>query len=869
MFIPPFLQRWILLNALRVATIVSCALCFASGVVVLRSNFSHYSSSSTANAEVDASGYVAGTDIPASSVLGVFWSTLHHVFLLAIMVVVVISELSLPIPSLNRCLFKNTLPFLGPNWGTGVEGALLVLLAADTLSRAASTPLTKAANWTLAVAGTLNIASGVIWRAKAKLLRSPSAWKLEVAKKMEQLAEAKRSAEKVGDADGGLPLPAVCSDKKVAFAKSVPTSKLGSLLGRLKSRSDDASAGGASQQQSKEPAAPLAQPLLPTTTTAPKPLDRSDSAAAPCPSEPHFVPPLPSQLMAEKQAAKPSIPAMPQPAKLGPGPDPGPGLGAFSTQDRGAAGRASPIPAAVPFRIGSPAPPALPAAFLHTSARSASTAGSSVRGASAVQTSPAAQPRARLLSLDSLRGASWTSGSESLESSYASDEEPDEPEEELLSPPAWNDVDRQQLQHKLQYPWARSDEDPHDEFTLVHPSASSSCSSLPRKLAGADSTRKTTRATPEIDSDTDTDVSYTRKPKAVRFRTPSTVSSNSTFGHAGSTPGRKENAQVGARANVGRDGMPGDSTPLSGVRAGVFRNERLDSSYPVSFDIDASTDVPGAKAANEELYLTVPGSHKPHLEAAGDGEPQRSPSVVECYERAMEAARSRARAQKSTKSIYLGSHRWLQEYSRASSTSSASTGGEGEDSVEMLKFQRMVSSSGNGNGSGSGGGGKRCSDPVPVLPRLAPGRGQRRDDLVESPSSRPLGLTGALEHQPSRTKTRPRDARSSKRVSKIGAHRGYESDWECPPPPPPLMLPVLRSSSRHKAAPLDAAAAVPVSGGNAGADDEHDQSVLLRLQPDLALSSQNSGSNPNPKLKLKPKPKPKAQPPKDRTYDFV
>nr|CDI51785.1 conserved hypothetical protein [Melanopsichium pennsylvanicum 4] len=110
-----------------------------------------------------------------------------------------LSELSLPIPLLNR-VFKNTLPFLGPNWGTGFLGVLLVVVAGDGLSRGnIGGRLEEVGNWILASLGVVNVIIGILWRAKVKLVRSPMGWKKDVAERMGKLADAKARAEKVVD----------------------------------------------------------------------------------------------------------------------------------------------------------------------------------------------------------------------------------------------------------------------------------------------------------------------------------------------------------------------------------------------------------------------------------------------------------------------------------------------------------------------------------------------------------------------------------------------------------------------------------------------------------------------------------------------
>ncbi|TKY85269.1 hypothetical protein EX895_006349 [Sporisorium graminicola] len=288
MILPPFLQRWFLLNIIRLLTIVSCTLVIASAILTLRTNFQHYPppllafSSSTSSSP--PAPYYSTTDIP-TTFLGVFWSTLNHVSLTLVLLTVLLSELSLPIPLLHR-LFKNTLPFLGPNWGTGFLGVLLVLVAADALSRGDTGEFAEVSNWVLAITGVLNVAVGVVWRAKAKVVRSPMGWKRDVAEKLEKLAEAKANAERVVDA---LPLPTGLSATKAKDGGKRQVGKLIDLLGM---------AGKAVSKKLEERQA--------NKTEQGKVVDKAQLEQPPMSI---FVPPLPSAIVSSR--AKPLPPASP------------------------------------------------------------------------------------------------------------------------------------------------------------------------------------------------------------------------------------------------------------------------------------------------------------------------------------------------------------------------------------------------------------------------------------------------------------------------------------------------------------------------------------------------------------------------------
>lgn len=334
MLVPIFLQRWILLNAVRVCTIVACALVIASTIRTLRLNFSRYPST-------PASGYYLGTDIP-TSFLGVFWSTLHHVCLCVVLGTVVLAELSLPVPALHR-LFKNTLPFLGPNWGTAFLGVLMMLLSADLLSRPGQGNFAAASAWVLAALGLVNVATGCVWRAKAKLLRSPMAWKADVAERMDKLAEAKAKAEKVFDS---LPVPVTAKEKVTKAAQGHAKGLLG-MLGMRKESPQPV--------QEKTPARDAH--FTPAATAAPT----------------IFTPPLPSAVVMSRSAVPPA------PSIFSPSPAPAPAR----------ALAVAPAPAATPA--------AAPALHIHTRSRSSSCLSSSTASTSSVYTLDLPQPPAPTL----------------------------------------------------------------------------------------------------------------------------------------------------------------------------------------------------------------------------------------------------------------------------------------------------------------------------------------------------------------------------------------------------------------------------------------------------------------------------------------
>lgn len=278
---------------MRLLTIVSCALVIGATIRTLKLNFDHYPPALSSPLSASSSpGYYPWTDIP-TSFLGVFWSTLHHTSLLVVLVIVILSELSLPIPLLHR-LFKNTLPFLGPNWGTGFLGVLLVLVAGDVLSRGSvGGKFVEASSWCLAGLGVANVGVGVVWRAKAKVVRSPMGWKADVAERMEKLAEAKEKAERVVDQ---LPLPAGWKAKGENQTQATGRFKgFKEFVGKLVANQFD-KCNPNTAQQSKEKVVDLEKAEVQTSNLVPGPNSSATTARA----MDIFAPSLPSAIVASR-----------------------------------------------------------------------------------------------------------------------------------------------------------------------------------------------------------------------------------------------------------------------------------------------------------------------------------------------------------------------------------------------------------------------------------------------------------------------------------------------------------------------------------------------------------------------------------------
>ncbi|EAU87649.2 hypothetical protein CC1G_09110 [Coprinopsis cinerea okayama7 len=180
--LPPRAYTFIGLNAVRILSIISLLLVFASNIVTLVNDIKAVNRFMEAgkdgiaganNATLDALrdfDYISDSTVP-NQPAGAFWAVLNRLFIIGQVVVLVGSELSFP-----SQFFVKFFPVLGKEFGLGPLGLIQMLIGAAILSHRVDT-FTLVSAFFLFSVGCLNVLLGLIFRASAKSKRSVTSWR--------------------------------------------------------------------------------------------------------------------------------------------------------------------------------------------------------------------------------------------------------------------------------------------------------------------------------------------------------------------------------------------------------------------------------------------------------------------------------------------------------------------------------------------------------------------------------------------------------------------------------------------------------------------------------------------------------------------
>jgi len=185
--LPPRVYVFLTLNAIRILTIISLLLVFASNIVTLaddikavnrfvaaggNSNISstNNSTSGTTNTTVQNYDYILGSTVP-NQPAGVFWAVLNRLLIIFQVIVLILAEIGFP-----SSFFERFFPILGKNFGLGPLGLIQMLLGAAILSHDVNT-FTLVSAFFLFSLGCVNVLFGLIFRESAKSKRSISSWR--------------------------------------------------------------------------------------------------------------------------------------------------------------------------------------------------------------------------------------------------------------------------------------------------------------------------------------------------------------------------------------------------------------------------------------------------------------------------------------------------------------------------------------------------------------------------------------------------------------------------------------------------------------------------------------------------------------------
>ncbi|KAI9571260.1 hypothetical protein HD554DRAFT_2320798 [Boletus coccyginus] len=166
------------LNAVRVLSIVSLLLVFASSILVMVTDIeavnaydaAKQSSNTTTNEALVDCEYILDSTVP-NQIGGVFWAVINRLFIIFQVITLILSELGWP-----AAFFDRFFPVLGTGFGLGALGIFQGLIGASVLSQHVD-DFTLVAAFFLFVIGCLNMLLGLIFRESAKRRRSIKAWR--------------------------------------------------------------------------------------------------------------------------------------------------------------------------------------------------------------------------------------------------------------------------------------------------------------------------------------------------------------------------------------------------------------------------------------------------------------------------------------------------------------------------------------------------------------------------------------------------------------------------------------------------------------------------------------------------------------------
>jgi hypothetical protein len=182
--LPPRAYTFISLNTIRFLSIVAMLLVFSSNIVTLSNDIKAVNrfmamgkgtaGTTAVNATVEVimtdMDYIVGSTVP-NQPAGAFWAVLNRLFIIAQVVVLILSEFGFPAK-----FFNVYFPVLGKDFGLGALGLIQMLIGAAVLSHHVDT-FTLVSAFFLFSIGCLNVFVGLIFRQGAKSKRSITSWR--------------------------------------------------------------------------------------------------------------------------------------------------------------------------------------------------------------------------------------------------------------------------------------------------------------------------------------------------------------------------------------------------------------------------------------------------------------------------------------------------------------------------------------------------------------------------------------------------------------------------------------------------------------------------------------------------------------------
>jgi len=173
--LPPRAYVFIGLNVVRILSIISLILVFASNIVTLVNDikavnaFVAGNQSNSTSTSIDYE-YVPNSTIP-NEPAGAAFGVINRLLIISQVLILIMSEFGWP-----AAFFNTYFPVLGKDFGVGALGVIQCLLGAAILSHHVN-EFALVAAFLLFSIGCLNILVGLIWRERVKTRRSITAWK--------------------------------------------------------------------------------------------------------------------------------------------------------------------------------------------------------------------------------------------------------------------------------------------------------------------------------------------------------------------------------------------------------------------------------------------------------------------------------------------------------------------------------------------------------------------------------------------------------------------------------------------------------------------------------------------------------------------
>ncbi|KIP07800.1 hypothetical protein PHLGIDRAFT_19086 [Phlebiopsis gigantea 11061_1 CR5-6] len=172
--LPPRAYIFIGLNGIRILSIISMLLVFASSIFVLVHDVeavNRFMKDASESDMIDCD-YIENSTVP-NQPAGVFWAVVNRLLIIFQIIVLILSEVGWPL-----AFFDRFFPVLGSHFGLGPLGIFQGLIGATILSHHVD-DFTLVAAFFLFALGCVNMLLGLVFREGAKQRRSVLSWRAE------------------------------------------------------------------------------------------------------------------------------------------------------------------------------------------------------------------------------------------------------------------------------------------------------------------------------------------------------------------------------------------------------------------------------------------------------------------------------------------------------------------------------------------------------------------------------------------------------------------------------------------------------------------------------------------------------------------